>query len=407
MGVFKYRAKRGPKDIVESVISADSKEEAIEKISQMGYLPIKVEPSDASAAGETARSRFSFKGISSKRLTILTRQLSILLKSGVPILNGLMILADQAENAYMKSVFTEIYDEIKKGKTLSGALDCYPRLFSPLYVALVRAGEDSGTLEEALLRIASYRYKQEQIISSVKTALTYPILMAIVGAGTVIFMLTFVMPKLLTIFTRLGQNLPLPTKVLISISTFLRQGWFWVLFFLLCVGIVLFFKYGMRSKREKIILSAVKLRLPIFGKIFLKTELARFSRTLEILLKSGIQLLPSIRISIPTLDNEVIREELRKGYKDIERGESVGATMKRSKVFPQFMGNLISVGEQSGRLEEVLQELADSYENETDEAVKIMTNLLEPMMILLMGIVIGGIIISMLLPVFQINMMIQ
>ncbi|MCP4650255.1 MAG: type II secretion system F family protein [PVC group bacterium] len=403
MGTFKYRAKKGPNDIIDSTIEADSKEEAIEKISQLGYLAMHIEKTDAADAMPLSKGGLFRLGVSKKRITVFTRQLSILLKSGVPILKALGVLAEQSENNYLKAVVNEIYGEIKKGRTLSAALEGYLKIFSPLYIALVRTGENSGTLDEALFRISEYRYRQEQIISNVRTALTYPLLMAVVGVGTVVFMLMFVMPKLLKIFTRLGQDLPLPTKILIAISHFLRQGWVWVGFVLLCVAIGLIIKYGMRSKKQKLMLSALKLRLPIFGEIFLKTELARFSRTLELLLKSGIQLLNAIRVSIPTLSNEMIREALRQGYSDIERGESVGRTLKRFPVFPKFMANLVSVGEESGRLEEVLEELTNTYERETDESVKIMTNLLEPIMILIMGIIIGGIIIAMLLPVFQIN----
>ena len=407
MAKYKFKAKKGPQEIIESEIVAESKEEAIEKISQMGYLPVKVERIESIDTAANAVAGFLNPGVSSRRITIFTRQLSILLKSGVPILNALSILATQSDSNYLSAVLIEIHSEIKKGQTLSASLSHYPHLFSPLFVALMRAGEDSGTLDTALTRIAQYRYKQEQIMSTVRTALTYPILMGIVGAGTVIFMLTFVMPKLMKIFIKLGQDLPLPTKILIVTSNFLRQGWVWVLFILIGVAIFFWAKSGFRGKREKLFISSLKLKLPIFGDIILKTELACFSRTLEILLKSGVQLLNAIQISIPTLDNEVIREALRRGYKEIERGESVGVALENSKVFPSFMANLVSVGEKSGRMEEVLTELADTYEAETDEAVKILTNLLEPLMILIMGIVIGGIIISMLLPVFQINMMIQ
>ena len=407
MAEYKFKAKKGPKDIVESKVMAESKEEAIDKISQMGYLPVKVEKNDSISSEKKASGDLFRASISSRRITIFTRQLAILLKSGVPILNGLSILANQSDNAYLSAVLTEIHSEIKKGQTLSSALSLYPHLFSPLYVALMRAGEDSGTLDVALARISQYRYKQEQIMSTVRTALTYPILMGIVGAGTVIFMLTFVMPKLLKIFAKLGQDLPLPTQILIAISNFLRQGWVWGVFVLIGMAIFFWAKASFKAKREKLFISAFKLKIPIFGEIILKTELARFSRTLEILLKSGVQLLKAIQVSIPTLDNEVIREELRRDYKEIERGEPVGATLEKSKVFPPFMSNLVSVGEKSRRMEEVLEELANTYEAETDEAVKILTNLLEPLMILVMGIVIGGIIISMLLPVFQINMMIQ
>lgn len=406
MAKFRYRAKKGPEKIIESIMEASSKQEAVEKIIQLGYLPVKVEEDMERSAEKTA---FNLPGlrqkVKSQRITLFSRQLAILLKSGVPILSCLNILAEQSEDYYFKRILSEIKEEVKNGKTLSAALSRYPDVFAYLYIALVKAGEDSGKLEEALLRIADYRRKQEEMVSNIRTALTYPALMGIVGMGTVIFMLVFVMPRLLKIFSRLGQSLPLPTKILIQISDFLRQGWFWII--VVIFGLMFLIKFGRRSKKERQALSAIKLHLPIFGNLILKSELARFSRTLELLLKSGIQLLKAIDICNPVLGNELIRQQLKIAYKNIEQGQTLGSTLRNAKLFPKFMVNLVSVGEESGRLEEALQELATSYELETDEGIKVLTTLLEPLLILVMGVVVGFIIIAMLLPVFQINMMLQ
>lgn len=408
MGTYKYKAKKGPTEVVSSFIDASSRNEAIEKINQLGYMPVYVEEIGKAVSRATAKQAgFSLQFIKPKQITIFTRQLAILLKSGVPILKGLTILAEQSLNNRFRTILIGIRSEVKDGKTLSWALSLYPGIFSGLYISLVQAGEESGTLEESLLRIAEYRNKQEQIFSSIKTALTYPVLMGVVGLGTIIFMLTFVMPRLLKIFTRLGQDLPLPTKVLIAVSNFMGLKIVWVFVGIILLLAIFLVKRRSRTKKEKLLVSFFKLKMPIFGEIFLKAELARFSRTLELLLKSGVQLLKAIQKSIATLNNEIIRDELKAAYKKIEQGESFGTTLSHSKVFPRFMVNLISVGEESGRLEEALKELAFTYDNETDEAVKIMTNLLEPMMILFMGLVVGFIIVSMLLPVFQLNLMIK
>lgn len=407
MGLYKYRAKKGPEDIITSVINAASKEEAIDKISKMGYLPISVEDVRSETEPGLKRPGPLSRRIKPRQLTIFSRQLSILLKSGVPILKALTILSEQTPNYYFRSILNNIRLQVKDGNTLSAALNQHSKVFSPLYISLVRAGEESGTLEVALLRIAEYRYKQEQIFSSIRTALTYPILMALVGTGTIIFMLTFVLPRLLTIFIRLGQELPWPTKVLISISNFLTQKWMLPIFILAVILIANIYKWLSNSKTGKLLISYIKLHTPIFGGIFLKAELARFSRTLELLLKSGIQLLSAIDKSIPTVNSEIISQELKKGYKAIEQGESFGATLDKCSLFPKFMVNLISVGQESGKIDDALEELALTYENETDEAIKIMTNLLEPIMILVMGIIVGFIIICMLLPVFELNLMVK
>jgi type II secretory pathway component PulF len=403
MAIFKYKAKKGPKQIVNSVINAASREEAINKISEMGYMPINVE--EVKDGGSSVFSNKDLKKIrlKSKQITVFTRQLAILLRSGVPILKAITILADQSLNQDFKAVLNTVNAQIKDGNSLSNCLSSYQNLFSPLYVSLVRAGEDSGTMDAALLRIAEYRQKQEQIFSQIRTALTYPILMAFVGIATIIFMLTFVMPRLLGVFARLGQELPLPTRILISVSNFLNQGWVWVVIGTLFFISVTFLKRSSASRRRKLFISKMKLQMPVFGEVFLKAELARFSRTLELLLNSGVHVLTALQKSIPIIDNQIMQDELKKAYKSIEQGESFGATLDQSKIFPKFMVNLISVGEESGNLEGALNELAMTYEAETDEAVKVMTNLLEPIMILLMGIIVGFIIVSMLLPVFQLN----
>ncbi|MCK4993803.1 MAG: type II secretion system F family protein [Candidatus Omnitrophica bacterium] len=407
MGLYRYKAKKGPDKVITSVIAAGSKEEAVDKISKMGYLPVLVEVSGSSSNDNFKQQGFFAGRIKQKQITVFARQLSILLKSGVPILKALIILTNQTPNQKLKRILNSVRVQIKDGKTLSSALAFHSEVFSVLFVSLIAAGEESGTMEVALLRIAEYRKKKEQIFSDIRTALTYPILMALVGTGTIIFMLTFVMPRLLSIFTRLGQELPLPTKILISISNFLTQQWVWPVFVLGIAVIFILIKRMMATKAGKLIASHIKLRSPIFGALFLKAELAQFSRTLDLLLKSGIQLLSAIQKSIATLDNEVIKQELKKGYKSIEQGETFGATLDKCSLFPKFMVNLVSVGEESGKIEGALEELAITYEEETDEAIKIMTNLLEPLMILFMGVIVGFIIVSMLLPVFQLNLIVQ
>jgi type II secretory pathway component PulF len=232
-------------------------------------------------------------------------------------------------------------------------------------------------------------------------ALAYPILMGIVGVATIVFMLTFVMPRLMQIFINMGQELPLPTRILISISQGLRQWWFWIVLALTIAITVI--SRQLKTRAGKLSLSLFKLRLPIFGNLTLKAELSRFSRTLELLVKSGIPILKAIDISIPVLDNEIIKNQLRQSYKELEQGASFGRSLKNSKLFPLFMTNLIIVGEESGKLDEALAEVANSYEKDTDEAIRTMASLMEPLMILAMGLVVGFIVIAMLLPIFEIN----
>jgi len=403
MPKFKYLAKDGSKN-VESTVEAQSREDAVDKINQMGFLPVRVEVQDSDAKDEAVASRSIFGSrVKSKDVTIFSRQLASFVKSGVPILKGLSIISDQSENLAFKKILKDIHSDIKEGASFSSTLKKHPKIFNPLYVAMVNSGESSGNLQEVLLRITDHRQKQEAIVARVRSALAYPILMTIVGSGTIFFMLTFVMPRLMRIFTRIDQELPAPTQFLISLSTALQQGWMWLIIGI--IAFIIFMKQGSKTKVQKVFMSRLKLRLPIVGTLIYKSELALFNRTLELLVKSSIPILKAIKTAIPILNNTVIQDELLKSYKDLEEGNSFGKSLAQSKVFPKFMTSLIIVGEESGRLDEALGEIAGTYERDMDEAVKVMTSLLEPILILVMGLIVGFIVVAMLLPIFEINMM--
>lgn len=399
MPKFRYCARKGPKDTIEGTIEAETRDDAVEKISQGGYFPTVVEDVSISS-GESAPS-LSLGRIRYRDITTFSRQLSSLLRSGVPLLRGLGVISEQSENANFKRMLESMEQEIKEGESFSSALAGYPKVFSPLYLAIVRAGETSGTMEESLSRIADYRKTQEAIISRVRMALVYPIFMAVTGAAASIFMLIFVIPKLSDIFTTIGQELPVPTQIVLALSTGLRNHWYWIL---LAVGLTVLAAW-QSGGIQRIVLDRIKLQLPILGKFFLKVELARFSRTMEILVRSGIPILAALKTASSVFGNEVIRAECSRTYDELEHGGSFGQSLKLSKLFPPYMSSLIIVGEESGRLDESLAEVANSYERDTDEAVTTSTALLEPLMILIVGSVIGFMVIAMLLPIFQIDMM--
>jgi general secretion pathway protein F len=402
MATYKYRAKKGPDDVTEGLIEAQGEREAIDKISAMGFFPLSVEPvSRAPEQPQPKRSAtFSF-GIKSGEITVFSRQLASLLRSGMPILSSLNIIAEQSDNRRLKEMLSTVHNSVKEGATFSSSLAGFPRVFSPLYIAMIRAGEGSGSLPEVLLRIADYRAKQEEVVLKFRTAMAYPVLMALVGVGTVTFMLTFVMPRLIGIFSNLGERLPLPTRILIFISGAVRQYGLAIVI-AAAVLILLLGRYS-RTKLGRVSLGAFVLRLPLVGKLIFKNDLARFSRTLEMLNKGGIPILQAIDIATGVLQNQVIKNQLKVSYRDLEQGGSFGRSLKNSKMFPVFMTNLIIVGEESGKLNEALAELAQSYERDTDEAIRIFASLLEPLMILGMGLIVGFIVVAMLLPIFEIN----
>ncbi len=402
MAIYKYRAKKDPQNTVEGTVEAFSEKDAIEKVHQLGYLPVSIEE-DRSAARLLRPSAEKPRGgrVASKEITTFSRQLSSLLKAGVPILNALDIISEQSENPNFKGNMRAIRNAVKDGASFSSALSQQGSVFSSLYLAMIRTGENSGTLPEALLRIAEYRAKQEEMFGRLRMALAYPVLMAFVGAGTVLFMLTFVMPRLMNIYSSMEQSLPLPTRIVILVSSSLRQWWPWI-----AVGCVLFafvIKKQAATQAGRVSLSVITLHIPIYAKFVLKAEIARFSRTLELLIKGGIPILKALEISIPVLENEVIKGALRKSCKELEQGGSFGRSLKNSRLFPLFMSNLIVVGEESGRIDDALREVANAYERDTDEALRVMSSLLEPVMILVMGLIVGFIVVAMLLPIFEIN----
>jgi general secretion pathway protein F len=406
MPIYTYKAKRGPQDIIEGTIEAASEKEAIEKISQNGLIPVKIETEASTGDQKMAVEPASVQPrVSARDITLFTRQLASLLKAGVPILKALRIIAEQSSSGEFSLLLKSIYTDIEAGAVLSSVLARYPAAFSPLYIAMIRAGEDSGQLPQVLLKITEYRMRQEEMLSRVRTAMAYPALMAIVGFATVIFMLAFVMPRLTNLYSGMGQALPLPTRIVIAASTAVKK-WGAVLLVLSVVLAALCAKF-FRSKSGRLVISQVQLSLPLVRGFMLKAELARFSRTMELLLKSGINILRALHITLPVMGNEILRGELARSYGELEQGNSFGKSLKNSRLIPLFMSNLLIVGEESGKLDDALAELAGSYERDTDEALKALGSLIEPAMILVMGIIVGFIVIAMLLPVFEMNSMIR
>lgn len=406
MTVYHYRAKNGPEAIVEGTVEALSEKEAIEKVNAQGLIPLQIEEHRELRRQVPSPERSSFgAAVGSRQITIFSRQLASLLKAGVPILRCLSIIREQSDDRTFRLMVQNIHKKVEDGTQFSAVLSEYPRIFSPLYIAMVRAGEDSGQMPDVLLKISDYRVKQEEMIGRIRMAMAYPVLMALVGVGTVIFMFTMVMPRLMRIYNDMGQNLPLSTKLLLAITRGLRESWPMILIILAAAALA-----GLQASRTKAgrtFISLFKLRLPVFGPFLVKAELARFARTLELLLRSGIPILRALGIAIPVVSNEIIKDKLTRSYRQLEQGGTLGRSLRETTVVPVFMSNLISVGEESGKLIDSLSELASAYERDTDESIRILGSLLEPVMILIMGLIVGFIVMAMLLPIFQINVMVR
>ncbi len=401
MPKFIYKAKKNPSDIVEGMIVADNRTSAIQKISTMGYYLISID--------EYIKSKDILKGgigifqgrISLKDVTNFTRQLSDLLESGLTVVKALGLLRDQAENKKLKDIISDIRDFCIDGNPLSGALAKHPEIFSNLFVSMVKSGETGGALENILKRLADFNEKQLEIQTKIRSALAYPILMSIVGGITIIVLLTFVIPKMISMFGDLGQNLPIPTLILISISDAIKNYWWLILSVIFAASFIFMRLYN--SKEGRFAIDNFKLNMPIFGALIKKTEIARFAETLATLLQNGVPILESLNVVSDTVNNAVIKRQIKKVSTYVKDGTDMSYGFSKSSVIPPLVVNMIAVGEESGRVEKSLFKVAESYERESDAAIKVMMSLLEPILILVLGLIVGFIVISMLLPIFEIN----
>jgi len=404
---FVYKAKKGPGKIIESVIDAETRDKAISQLIAKGYVPIQVrEEMKARPKVKTAKPSFKLsKGIRPIDITLFTQQLTSLVRSKVSLLEAIGILLRQTESKYMREILSSVYGELKDGKSLSDALSRFPKVFSPLYVNMIRAGEFGGVLEDSLVRLDRFREEEEEMRSTVTSALAYPIFIVIVGLITIIVLITFAVPRLTVLFEESGQALPFVTRVLISIGTKMRDYWYGLVIIL--SGVFFMLKRRGLDDKEKIVLDRLKLKIPIFGVVIKKASLARFSRSFGVLLGTSIPVIQAIRIAILTLDSEIFKRALEKVEKSVIDGSSLAKSVEGSSYFPPFMVNMIAVGEKGGNLENVLLEVAHSYEREVRKMIKIITSLLEPAIILVMGLVVGFIVFAMLLPIFEINLAVR
>ncbi len=408
MPTFQYKAKKdsaGTADAVDTVLGqivAENKEDAVDKINQLGLVAVSVEEGGLSASGRSFTARAQVK---SKELYLFSRQLVHLLKSGVSVLRALEVISGQLKNAYFKNMIQSMCSSIRNGSSFSDCLAEYPHVFSSLYVTMMRAGEESGQLRKAVSDMAQYQRQQEEIASKVRTALAYPIVMAVFGIGTVFFILTFVLPQITELFDSLDKSLPGPTIFVMRLSNFLIDGFIWISLFVIIAGVSIR-KWG-KSRAGQILKSRMMLGLPFVREFFLKIELARFCSTLELLVKSGISVVRAIQLSIPVITNDLVREQLSHCHAQLLDGKSFGESLKQADLIPPMMGYFIAVGEESGALGETFHDITESYEQETDETIKIMMTLLEPLMIMVVGSVVGFILVAMLLPIFQLDVFVQ
>ena len=403
MSKYFYKVKINPTESKEGIIEAENRSQASIKLQEQGYFPIVIQ--DVSSADKTKTREGLFGRVNLFELSIFTRQLASLLESGLTLMASLNTINKQTQNKILKDATEKVAEDVREGGSFSGALARYPKIFSVLYVSLVRAGELGGSLNTVLERLADFSEKEEETRSKVHSALVYPALILVVGFVTVFVLLSFVIPRLVGMFEDMGQALPLPTLILIKTSGFFKSFW-WLI--LSAVAIFIFvLRRMMNNPNERERIDSAILKIPVAGLLVVKVQVARFARTLSMLLSNGVSILPALEVTKETITNQIIKGQVEDFEKKIRDGWSLSKSIRESSYFPGFVADIVATGEESGTIEKSLSRIANSYEREVDRLIKTATTLLEPTMILIMGLIIGFIVMSILLPIFQINLIMK
>lgn len=389
---------------VKGIIEASSEEVIIEKLRNMGYYPLNVVLSKKKAADVDIFAlpglRQIFHRVKSKHIMTFTRQLATLIDAGLPIIRSLAILTEQVESAVFKDIIKQMGKDIESGSSLSDALAKHPKQFDNLYVNMVRAGEIGGVLEAVLNKIAEFLEKRQAIIGKVKSAMMYPVIVMVLAAGIVTFILLVILPKFKDIYDQLGADLPMLTQVLVDASYVIANYWYWVIAGMVAVWFV--YKKINETREGKFVFDTIKLRLPVFGELLRKIAIVRFAGTLATLITSGVPILQAIDIVRETSGNEVITRAMDQVYTSVKEGETIHEPLARCKVFPPLVVHMVAVGEETGAIDQMLQKVAEAYEREVDDTVNALTSIIEPVLIVFLGVIVGFIVVALYLPLFNI-----
>jgi type IV pilus assembly protein PilC len=402
---FQYKVRDRGGKLVEGQLDADNAQLVVSKLRSMGYVPIEIQQQGGKSLSRDVKIPGFGDRVKLKDVAVFSRQFATMINSGLSLLRSLYILAEQTENKALAEIANQVRMDVEKGSSLSAALARHPKAFSRLYVSMVRAGEIGGVLDAVLLRLADTIEKQVELRRKVKSAMTYP---AVVGALALLIltaMLLFIIPMFEDLYNELGGTLPAPTKVLITLSQFARKLWFVVLG--AEIGGVFAFRKWISSEDGRKKWDAIKLKMPVFGVLVRKTALARFSRTLSALVRSGVPILESLDIVAETSGNSVVAEAVRDTQSAVKRGEPLSRKLEDHPVFPPMVVQMMAVGEETGALDEMLDKIADFYDGEVEATVDALTSLIEPLLIVVMGVCVGGMVIALYMPMFNIIKLIE
>ena len=405
MPLYAYRGLDAGGRSVGGVVDAESPRGARQKLRKTGVFPTDLNEERAAAPRANAVLSRRAERVPAAELAAITRQFSTLVAAGLPLVEALGALAEQAERPALSRILSQVRQEVTEGASLAEALGRHPRIFASLYVNMVRAGEASGALHVVLARLADYTENQARLLGKVRSALTYPAIMLLLSATILFFLLSYVVPKVTRIFQETHQQLPLPTRLLLGVSDFVAAWWWLLLLGIAAIAFGVARWAKTPAGRERV--DQLTLAVPYFGRLAQKLAVARFARTLATLLASGIGLLPALDIVKSIVDNSVLTRAIEKARDAIREGQSIAPPLRESGLFPPLIVHMVAVGERSGQLEEMLGKAADAYDDEVENAVAALTTILEPLIIVFMGGVVLFIVLSILLPIFELNRIVK
>ena len=417
MAQFNYKARRRSGELVQGVLEVTDRPAALVQIERLGLFPVAVEAAKGSAAaGSQAGERRSFQEMlppafrnfknrqrkpTMQEMATFTQQLANLIKSGMPLTVALNSMTHLETKGIPSDVSKQLRQEVMEGRGLSDAMAKQPVIFSDLYVNMVRAGESSGSLVEVLRRMATHFSQFAEVQSKFKSALIYPAMVCCVGAVIVGFFMFFMLPRFMGMFTGFNMQLPLPTRILMKFSAMVTSPWFWLILIpTVLLAIVLFFRFKATAEGKRK-MDEWKMTAPIFGKVVKLNLFGQFSRTLATLLQNGVPVLTALKISEQIMPNIILREAIAKTRQQVQDGKTLAQPLANSKVFPQLMVDLVRIGEETGDVPGALGSLADTYEGELQIGLRAMTNLIEPLLIIIMSVGVGFLLMSILLPMFN------
>ena len=401
MPLYRYKAAGPDGDILEGEVEARDQTGAAERLQSMGYIPVRIDEMGAAAVAGRWRGGFGSRRISQDDVAVFTRGIATLLRAGLPLDRALELSINLAESEHVAELLTQIRNDVRGGASLFSALESHPGVFSRFYLNMIRAGEAGGALDVVLARLTEFMERSRELKETVRSALIYPTILIGVSVLSVAVLLIFVVPQFSQMFEESGRALPLPTQIVIELGQFLQEDW-WLILLIALAGYVLWGQQ-MHNPVSRYRWDARFLSMPLFGDLVAKLEVARFSRTLGTLLNNGVSLLSAMAIVKETLGNSFMAEKLDDVVESLRGGAGLGRPLLDAGVFPRMAVHMVLVGEETGRLSEMLNQVADVYDREVSLAVKRMLGLMEPVLILGLGLVIGGIIMSILVAILSVN----